>query len=215
MGWDRLLGEDSMKKIFLLTLLTTNIAFAQPKLSWENKKQERGEWTTITLNAVQKNFSKLDNASDIALFCPDYEKLEQEQKKIVWGELIVALAYYESGWNPNAQLTEIGLGTDAVTHLTVVSEGLLQLSYGDTRWAKWCAFDWEADKTNTDNPTILKPRNNLECGVGILANQIAKHGRITLAHGAYWSVLKLTHKNKRIDGIARMVKQAAPYCTQP
>lgn len=201
-----------MKKLFLLTLLTTNIAFAQPKLSWENKKQQRAEWTTITLNAVQKNFSKLDAVQDMALFCPNYEKLQTEQKKTAWGELVAALAYYESGWNPNAQLTEIGLGADTVTGLAVVSEGLLQLSYGDTRWAKWCEFNWEADKANTDNPTILKPKNNLECGVGILANQIAKHGRITLAHGAYWSVLKLTHKNKRIDGIARMVKTQLEYC---
>jgi hypothetical protein len=54
------------------------------------------------------------------------------------------------------------------------SEGLLQLAYADQK-RYGCDFNWQVDralKANDPAKTILQPKNNLECGVKILFNQI-------------------------------------------
>jgi hypothetical protein len=198
--------------VLVIAMLITKTVTAEPLLSWETKNSKNIEWTKITLETAERYFSKLDKVEDMEQFCPQYKNLDKEKKILVWGELISAMAFYESGWRTNVELTEISLGTDSVTGMVVASQGLLQLSYGDTKWAKWCDFDWEADKKNPEDPTILRAKNNLECGIGILANQVNKHKQITLSgKHAYWSVLKKDSKWKKIDGIAKMVKKL-PYC---
>lgn len=205
-----------MKYIILtILLLTTNIANAQIKLSWEDKNPKNSEWTKVVMQKVDKQFQKLNSAEDTELFCPQYTFLQEPTKKQFWGEFISAMAFYESNWNPYSQLTEISLGVDSVTGKTVTSEGLLQLSYGDIRWAKWCNFNWEEDsKNNPTVTTILNPKNNLECGIGILANQINHHHKIVLEKKAYWSILKINHKFQRIDAIRKMVVERIPSCTK-
>jgi len=200
--------------LITIAVLITNIANAEIKLSWEAKDPKNVEWTRITTKAIEKNLSALDKAEDTEFFCSGYKTMEQDQKVWFWSELISSIAFYESGWSPASELTEASLGTDTVTGMIVVSQGLLQLSYGDTKWAKWCNFDWELDKNDTENPTILRPKNNLECGIGILSNQINKWGRITLQKHAYWSVLKWKHKYNKLDGISRMIKQRIPACRE-
>lgn len=199
--------------ILIIAMLITNIANAEIILSWEAKAARNKEWTKITIEAVNKQFQKLNLAEDTELFCPEYTMLDEETKKHFWAELISTMAFFESGWNPVSQLTEISLGMDSVTGKVVTSEGLLQLSYGDTKWATWCQFDWESD--NKNNPmitTILDPKNNLECGIGILANQIRKHHRIVLEKHAYWSILKVKHRFQRIDAMRKMITGRIPNC---
>lgn len=202
-----------MKYFITITIcLLTQIAVAEPVLSWEAKDPKNKEWTRITLESITKRFDKLDKAEDIITFCPKYQELEKEKKIIVWGELISSTAFYESGWNPNSELLEPSLGKDAITGLVVQSQGLLQLSYGDTTWAKWCNFTWDEDRKNLAQASIIQPKNNLECGIGILANQVNRWKRITLdGKHAYWSVLKIDSKWKKIDNIAKMVKRLT-YC---
>ena len=63
---------------------------------------------------------------------------------------------------------------DEVSGRKVRTSGLLQLTYEDQK-RYGCDFDWDADKTlKADDPakTILQPKNNLECGVKILGQQI-------------------------------------------
>ena len=199
----------------MFTLILVAATTAQIKLSWETTNPKASEWTTITLAAVEKHLNKLNEAQDVQAFCPAYSKIDFQQRIHFWGELISTLAFYESGWHPNAQLTEAPLGIDSVTGKTVVSEGLLQLSYGDTRWAKWCAFDWEADKNDrgTRPTTILDPKANLECGIGILARQINKRKAIVLGDKrAYWSTLKEGHDNNRIERIKKVLLSRLQFC---
>jgi hypothetical protein len=207
-------GEGAMNKITLAVALWTSTAWALPtKLSWETKVETSYYWTGITMAAVQKHWQTLDGAQDMDLFCPQYRTLSLEERQTVWGELFSALAYYESGWNPKSQYTEITLGIDQVTGKPLTSEGLLQLSYTDTRWATWCEFDWERDKkVATYDLTILNPKNNLECGIGIMANQIRKHKNITLNKGVYWSTLKLEGSRTKIKEIGQMVQTRVPQC---
>lgn len=192
------------------------LALVQPKLSWENGKPERAEWTRITLEAVEKHYKDLDSAQDMGQFCPNYYKLDREQRINVWAELFSLVAFYESGWNPHADYTENTLGTDKITGQTVVSSGLLQLSYGDTLWAKWCPFDWEGDKRiKTFQTSIHSPKNNLQCGIGIMAHQIRKHKKITIDKGVYWSTLRAGSQRAKIGELATKLQAALLFCGEP
>ncbi len=101
------------------------------------------------------------------------------------------------------------MGTDPVTGKAVYSEGLLQLSYQDIEWAPWCKFNWSKDKnlSATDpRKTILDPYLNLDCGVGIMAQQIKKKGDIVVSSGVYWAVIKSGGKYQHVSEIQSTVK---------
>lgn len=194
-------------------IATAIITLIQPKLSWEKNHPERAIWTAITLGAVEKAYKDLDTAQDTGQFCPNYAKLSKDQRIHVWGELFSSLAFYESGWNPHNDYTEATLGIDKVTGLAVMSSGLLQLSYGDVLWAKWCPFNWERDRQIRSFLTsIHDPKNNLECGIGIMAYQIRKHGRITIDKGVYWSTLRAGSQRAKIGEVVKWIQEALPFC---
>jgi hypothetical protein len=68
---------------------------------------------------------------------------------------------------------------------------LLQLAYADQKRYD-CNFDWKIDralKANDPAKTILQPKNNLECGVKILFNQIIVQHKPLLTRSGYWSSL--------------------------
>jgi hypothetical protein len=72
------------------------------------------------------------------------------------------------------------------------SEGLLQLAYADQQ-RYGCDFNWQADralKAHDPAKTILQPKNNLECGVKILVNQIIVQHKPLLTRSGYWSTLQ-------------------------
>jgi hypothetical protein len=79
-----------------------------------------------------------------------------------------------------------------VTSKIVRSEGLLQLSYWDQQ-RYGCDFDWQRDRTlKPDDPskTILQPKNNLECGIKILQNQIIDQHKPLISRKSYWAPLQ-------------------------
>lgn len=201
--------------ITVLAVFLSSTATGQQRksLAWETKIPNSQYWTGITLAAIQKHWQTLDSAQDMDMFCSQYKNLDVDTRQLVWGELFAALAYYESGWNPKSQYTETTLGTDQVTGKPLVSEGLLQLSYTDTRWATWCDFDWQHDsKEQTYALTILNPKNNLECGIGIMASQIRKNKNITMEKKVYWSTLKLDGQRTKIKEIGKMVQGRVKPC---
>jgi len=82
--------------------------------------------------------------------------------------------------------------TDHVSHRMVRSEGLLQLTYEDSR-RYGCDFDWNVDKhlaEHDPDKTILQPENNLLCGVNILENQIVVQKKPLISKTSYWSTLR-------------------------
>jgi hypothetical protein len=186
-------------------------------LSWEKSHPERRPWSSdVFLLIGEELFLDFDSAKDAKRVCPKYESLQRQQKISMWAELISAIAYYESGWNPASRMVETTMGTDPVTGKQVASEGLLQLSYQDVPNYKSilkypaCKIDWQKDKglSLTDpKKTILDPAINLECGLRILANQIRKKGYVILSSGVYWAVLKDGGKYSKVDSIIRMVRK--------
>lgn len=187
-------------------------------LLWEGSSGEGERWSSYSLKVIHEEVENdlINGAEDIDTFCPEYESLSTNERLNFWALLVSAMTKYESRYNPLSRMRESTLGTDPITGTQVFSEGLLQLSYQDVRRYKFCEFDWEKDrKIDGGDPakTILDPYKNLNCGIKILAFQIRDKNRITLEQGAYWSVLKLGSKYRKITEIAALTKKM-PGCTR-
>lgn len=180
-------------------------------LAWEtSSKPERKAWSQYLMKLVLEDWNTLLKGSDdIAQFCPRYYTLSSNDRANVWAQLFVGMAKYESAYSPTSRMQETTMGTDPITKKPVYSEGLLQLSYQDITGWNFCKFDWNKDKnlSPTDpKKTILDPYINLHCGVGIMAKQVARTGKIKIGSGAYWAVLKTNSQYQQINGITSMVK---------
>ncbi|MEK2646254.1 murein L,D-transpeptidase catalytic domain family protein [Bdellovibrio sp. BCCA] len=191
-------------------------AYKMTPLSWEtSSKPERKAWSQYLMKLVSEDWSSLlKGADDMRDFCPRYNSLSNNERANVWAQLFVAMTKYESGYSPTSRMQETTMGTDPVTGRPVYSEGLLQLSYQDITGWNFCKFDWSKDRnlSSTDpRKTILDPYINLHCGVGIMAKQIARTGKIKLASGAYWAVIKTNSRYSQISAITSMVK-SLPMC---
>ncbi len=192
-------------------------------LAWDSAITSGPAWSKMIYLVIQGEelfLTKEKNIQDMALFCPKYDLLNTKQKMNFWAQLIVAVARFESRWNPTARYVETTMGNDPVTGEQVASEGLLQMSYQDVvSYNKICDFDWTKDKDishkNPNDPrkTIFDPFKNLRCGVRVLARQIKTKHSITLDAGAYWAVLKKNGAHEKIQEISAMTLELN-FCTK-
>jgi hypothetical protein len=152
------------------------------------------DWDQIIEKALPPQILSSRVPQDVRRFCPRFYSMGEIDKRAFWAYFFQALAGTEAGLNPDASVrhTEPEVAKrDEVTGLLTRSEGLLQLAYTDQR-RYGCDFDWQTDralKANDSAKTILQPKNNLECGVKILVNQIIVHHKPLLSPSGYWSPL--------------------------
>jgi uncharacterized protein (TIGR02594 family) len=114
--------------------------------------------------------------------------LKQNTDPEYWKAVLKAMAHAESSFNVLERYPEKGLGKDAVTGLKNVSEGLLQLSYQDSKY-HGCEFDWSIDKNKAaldPSKSIFDVKKNIEGGMIILNKQLVKNN---LYSRYYWAVL--------------------------
>jgi hypothetical protein len=186
-------------------------------LLWESRQDDGRAWSSYVLKVIHEDASELiQGADDMDEFCPRYDHLSTNERANVWAFLISAMVKFESGHDPLSRMLESTLGKDSVTGKPVYSEGLLQLSYQDTKYYPFCDFDWSRDKRldpKDPRKTILNPYKNLYCGVRILAQQIKNRHRITLPRNVYWAVLKIDGSHSKIPQIAALTK-SVPGCTK-
>lgn len=186
-------------------------AVSRPALPWEGWLVKRKEWSNQVYQSVEQYFESLDLANDMERFCPSYNKLEKNERVVAWAVLFTQIALHESSWNPLSRMEEPQLKNDSVTGATVVSEGLMQLSYQDVKWAPFCEFDWQKDKglaVKDPRKTILDPRKNMACGIGIMARQVKRARLIALKEDVYWAVLR---DGGRYSKIAKMAVAVPKY----
>jgi len=131
---------------------------------------------------------------DVRRFCPRFSRMSEVDRRTFWAYFFQALAGAEAGLKPTANVRhtqpEVAV-KDEVTKRTVRSQGLLQLTFMDSE-RYGCDFDWDADKKLPEKDparTILQPKNNLECGVKILDNQLVAQGKPLISSTSYWSPL--------------------------
>lgn len=190
------------------------------KLSWEKDAITRAMWSQTIREVIDDEWKRsFSAASDGKRLCFNYYDMPTDKQKQVVAELIVAMAKYESGWDPKKRLKEPVSdfpNGDAITGKPVYSEGLLQLSYQDVKWHPYCnAIDWTKDKNKlaTDHTrTILSPTINLNCGAQILARQIRTRGTFYTTTNYYWSVLRIGGKWGKTNEITSYIKKAVPSC---
>lgn len=126
---------------------------------------------------------------------PKHKKLMEHNSSIkFWMSTFMAMVETESWFRPEHRYPEDGLGKDMVTGRQNVSEGLLQMSYQDSK-LHGCEFDWSRDKhlhlgDKDKNKTIFDPFKNLACGLKVMEKQLEKRGSvITKKKPYYWAVL--------------------------
>jgi len=151
------------------------------------------EYDSYILQAMPKELPTMDSAYAATPYCPKYATLDTSQKEAFWAFVLQAVTVPESGMIPNLRYVEKGMGKDLVTKSQIVSAGLLQLSYQDSKIHK-CDFNWSLDKVLPEkslNASIHDPKKNLQCGIKILKKQIIDKKRGLFTKGNYyWSVLR-------------------------
>jgi len=128
-------------------------------------------------------------------FCPNFKAIGETDRRAFWAYVFQALAGAEAGLEPTTDVrhTEPEVAVkDSVTKRMVRSEGLLQLTYEDAN-RYGCAFDWDTDKQLPEKDpqkTILKPENNLKCGIRIMSKQLIDKHKPLATRSSYWSTLR-------------------------
>ncbi len=175
---------------------------AAPATPIQEKRVELGgstwdpQWDMIVEKALPDDMLTSDRVTrDVRGYCPRYSRISEADKRAFWAYFFQALAGAEAGLEPTTSVRhtqpEVAV-KDEVTKRTVRQEGLLQLTYMDAQ-RYGCEFDWDADKklpVKDEDKTILQPKNNLECGIKILDNQLNVLHRPLLSSKSYWSTLQ-------------------------
>lgn len=87
-------------------------------------------------------------------FCPRFYDMSETDKGAFWAYFLQALAGAEAGLDPKTRAhhtdPEVSV-PDGVTGMSGRTEGLLQLTYGDSK-RYGCDFDWQAKKAACQRP---------------------------------------------------------------
>ena len=192
-----------------------------PPTPIDEKKVELGgtawspEWDKIIEKALPPEMLSSEVPKDVRRFCPRFYEMGETDKRTFWAYFFQALAGAEAGLNPNTNVRQgkrAGAKDDQVSGRAMRSQGLLQLAYADQE-RYGCNFNWETDRLlKADDPakTILQPKNNLECGVKILANQIIVQHKPLLTRSGYWSSLHPNGQSYRV--FAKQMTNAPTAC---
>ncbi len=164
------------------------ISYTDAKPLWETAKVTNGAvWTAHVMKNLSTLGADLLNAApaDADLFCPNYSRLSQDERKIFWTFFISSMVKFESGFNTNSSYQESFNDSNGNP---VISRGLLQISI-ESGNAYGCAFAQASD--------LHDPLKNLSCGIRILNRWLKADGRFagyvdTKWRGGarYWSVLR-------------------------
>jgi hypothetical protein len=152
-------------------------------------------WDKIVEEALPPEMLSGEAARAVRPYCPRFNTLDEADKRAFWAYLFQALAGAEAGLKPTSHVrhTQAEMQVkDEVSGARGHTEGLLQLAYEDQK-RYGCDFDWEADrKLRPGDPgrTILQPRNNLECGVKIMDQELIVQHKPLLSRTQYWATLQ-------------------------
>ena len=167
-------------------------------MSWDSAP-EHVAWSHALIDAIRQRKSDLDAGNPDA-FIPGYAALPPDGQVKFWAEFVIAIAKYESTWNPHAHLNE-------PPPLKVESVGLLQIAYED---AKQYHIDPPPDHASK---SLEDAATNLRCGVAILAQLVAQDGAVVGGKGdhsrgaaRFWAVLR-DGKSHKLAAIKALTKK--------
>src|ERR1035437_718356 len=169
------------------------------------------QWDEIIQKALPPEMLSSQVPQGVRRFCPRFYETGETDKRTFWAYFFQALAGAEAGLNPNTSVRH----SEPEVAMAMRSEGLLQLAYADQK-RYGCDFNWQLDralKANDPAKTILQPKNNLECGVKILVNQIIVQHKPLLSPSGYWSTLRPDGPSYRV--FAKQMTNPPAACGLP
>jgi len=179
------------------TTTTTTTTTGAVSYRWDDRVGGSA-WTQYTREAIDDyGLNQEKVPSDVTAFCPKFNSLGNEQRKMFWTYLVSSITELESGFDPkNSYHEKFGKKQ--------YSRGLMQMSYESTK-GYLCPIHKESD--------LFIPELNLNCGVKILDHWVAKDGLIAgrsgkkwLGGSRYWAVLRF--KSAIIRGWTKQL----PFC---
>ena len=143
---------------------------------WDGHDKQSDEWTAATGRALETigNGMLESVPSDIKYYCPKYAKLDREDRKAFWIQLISAIARRESDFNEDLRYKE---KFNDSSNTRVVSRGLLQLSKESAN-LYGCQIEVGSQ--------LESAARNLRCGVRILNKWIVRDGMIKGGERGAW-----------------------------
>ncbi|GLS81843.1 lytic transglycosylase [Paracoccus marinus] len=128
-----------------------------PPMAWEGQAQSE-EWTAAMLDALETEGVTLMSSmpADVLEYCPGYQRQTPQDRAAFWAGFMSKVAGQESGWNPLSRRGE-AVGLLGVTARAARSNG--------------CAT------------SLSDVRANLQCGVRIMARNVARDGAISAPAG--------------------------------
>ena len=179
-------------------------------LSWETSL-ERKAWSDFLIDQILAHWGIISSAKDIREIIPDFDSLSKEQSAVLFAELMVCVAYYESSWRPAVTAKDVN-GRSEKKYLAT---GLFQMN----------EIDQVTYKTGTayTHEELKNPIVNIEVAVKIILTVIQVRGKITFyAHEKspilryfFATLVKDTSLGRKVFAdyrreYARMVKLFAP-----
>jgi hypothetical protein len=153
------------------------------------------QWDKIVEDGLPRDMVSPRREHAVKSLCPDFRRMSEADRCAFWAYFFQALAGAEAGLKPTADVRhsepEVAV-IDPVTHRVERQEGLLQLAYVDGQ-RYGCDFDWDKDRQLPEHDprkTILQPKNNLECGIKILDDQLMVKHKALLSRSSYWVTLR-------------------------
>ena len=171
-----------------------------------------GSLQNIARKVVEEQ--KLDELQvrDIGNYCPKYNQLSKNGKKMFWSVMLFAISLPESDMRSHLSYTESFSDTCKLSNGSrvsgrVVSRGLLQVSA--------CSCHYYGEKL-TGPGDLHKPESNLSCGARVIKRLVGRHGVIKgksqgkwKGASAYWSVFR---KTSTINRIKKTIKETFVDC---
>lgn len=166
-------------------------AYMDTKPLWEAKVSNSTQWSAHVMRELDVLGKDLLDVkiTDGAKFCPRYNYLNYQERKLFWTHMISIMTRFESGFKPTEAFKE---SFNDSTGKPVISRGLLQISIESGK-AYGCPLKVAED--------LHDPYKNLSCGIRILNRWLARDGRIAGKVGSnwqggarYWSVLRAGDK---------------------
>lgn len=160
-------------------------------LSWESRP-ERKSWSDAIVEQITLNLDAFLMAQDVKEICPAIGKMSKEKQIKVLGEFFVAVAYYESGYNPLSSSVDVGQKGNLATY----SVGLYQVSEIDAKYQNM--------KLRYTYKQLQDPINNIKFAFEIMNRQLSKRSKIMLDNTdkmKYWAVILKGNKYSKIPQI--------------
>lgn len=179
-----------MRAMYWIALTAAlNFTFAQaaePDYGAWRKADPTGNWTREAEAAVAAVGLPALQPSDIADFCPNYEKANETERTRFWAGLLSIMARPESNFNPDATYVE---DKEDRAGAKVISRGLLQISQESANSKAYTCGILHAQD-------LHEPSVNLRCGAKIMAHWVTHDGSVATysppprGGARYWSVLR-------------------------